>query len=480
MARRKIAFQEFMTTQQQLDAALAHQRARRLREAEEIYRQILAREPRQAGIMNNLANILKDCGRIEEAVDLCRKALEIEPQNAAIHSSLCYKLHFHPDYDRAAIFKELREWDRRHGGPTPPPPRRTSGQRIRVGYVSPDFYGHAECFFVLPLLDAHDREEFEIHCYASVRHPDRVTELMKSATEIWHDVLPLSDEQLAWKIREDRLDILVDLTMHMAFNRLPTFAAKSAPVQVAWLAYPGGTGLSAIDYRLTDAWMDPPGESDAYYAEKSIRLPDCWCCYRPLGDVPPAKPRAAGPVMFGSLNNPCKLTRPTLRLWANLLRDVTDSRLLLLTNSDEQRQRMVRDFHDGGVDRHRLEFVGYGPRGEYLRHYDRSDIALDPLPYNGITTTCDALWMGVPVVSFLGRTAAGRAGLSILSNLQLGDLIAADESQFLRIATALANDPAKRRELRANLRQRMDQSPLMDARRFTRNLESVYRDIHTA
>lgn len=466
-----------MTLQDQFDAALAHQRARRMPQAEELYRAILAREPRLTAVMNNLANILKDTGRIDEAVRLCREALAIEPDNAEIHSSLCYKLHFHPDYDRAAIFRELRAWGQRHGSTADPPPPRRRSTRIRVGYVSPDFYGHAECFFVIPLLQSHNRNDFEIHCYSSVRQPDRVTEIIKSTTEHWHDVHALSNAQLADWIAADQIDILVDLTMHMAFNRLPMFAARPAPVQVAWLAYPGGTGLSAMDYRLTDAFMDPPGEADAFYAEKSIRLPDCWCCYDPLGEVPPAAPRDAGPIAFGSLNNPCKLNEPTLRLWAKLLASTGDSRLMLLTNSDEQNRRVTHCFSDAGVDGSRLQFVGYALRGQYLRYYDLIDIALDPLPYNGITTTFDALWMGVPVVSIIGHTAAGRAGLSILSNLQLGELVASDKRAFLSICTDLAGDTSKRRQFRAHLRQRMQRSPVMDAKGFAQNLESIYRNI---
>ncbi len=260
--------------QKLLEEALAHHAAGRLDQAEDVYRCILAGDPNQAGVLNNLANVLKDSGRIEEAVDCCREALAMEPGSAEIHSSLCYKLHFHPGYDRAAIFRELCEWDRRHGGDAPGeyPGDRSPDRRLRIGYVSPDFYGHAECFFVLPLLEAHDRRNFEVHCYASVRRPDRATELLKSCAHVWHNVLELSNDRLAKKIREDRIDILVDLTMHMAFNRLPMFAQRPAPVQVTWLAYPGGTGMKAIDYRLTDAWIDPPPSTSSGQAGKRIRI----------------------------------------------------------------------------------------------------------------------------------------------------------------------------------------------------------------
>ncbi len=349
-----------------LEEGLGHQEAGRLELAEEVYREILARDGNQAGVLNNLANVLKDSGRIKEAVDCCRKAVAMEPGNAAIHSSLCYKLHFHPEYDRAGLFKELREWDRRHGG-KPAAVKyendRSPDRRLRIGYVSPDFYGHAECFFVLPLLEGHDRRAMEVHCYASVRRPDKATELLKSCAHIWHDVHDLSDDELAKKIRGDRIDILVDLTMHMAFNRLPMFAQKPAPVQVTWLAYPGGTGLSAIDYRLTDNWMDPTGEADEFYAEQSVRLPDCWCCYHPLGGVPPAAAREREAVTFGSLNNPCKLNDSTLRLWAKVLTSVRDSRLFLLVESERQRQQIGQMMARVGVDRRGSSSRGIGDEG---------------------------------------------------------------------------------------------------------------------
>jgi predicted O-linked N-acetylglucosamine transferase (SPINDLY family) len=303
-------------------------------------------------------------------------------------------------------------------------------RRLRVGYVSPDFYGHAECFFVLPLLKSHDRKHFEIHCYSSVRNSDKATGFLKSLADFWRDVAEKSDEQLADKIRADRIDILVDLSMHMAFNRLLMFAQKPAPVQVTWLAYPGGTGLDAIDYRLTDSVIDPPGV-DAFCSEKSIRLADCWCCYDPLGDVPPAAKRSDGPITFGSLNHPCKLNKPTLELWAKVLQ-------------------------------------------AYLRLYDRIDICLDPLVYNGITTTCDALWMGVPVITRVGETGPGRAGFSLLTAVGLADLIAGSDEQFVSIAVKLAADPTLRGDFRTSLRDRITQSPLMNAPRFARNVESAY------
>jgi protein O-GlcNAc transferase len=451
----------------------------RLDQSEAFYRQLLSRDPDNAGAMNNLANVLKDSGRIEEAVEMCRQALALDPNNAAIHSSLCYKVHFHPGFDRAAIFRELCEWNRRHAKSPPQPPAihdPSPDRRLRIGYVSPDFYGHAECFFVLPLFKSHDRKQFEIHCYSSVRIPDKATEYLKSLADVWHDVADKSDEQLADKIRADQIDILVDLTMHMAFNRLLVFARKPAPVQVTWLAYPGGTGLDAIDYRLTDSVIDPAAV-DTFYSEKSVRLPDCWCCYDPLGDVPSAAIRSEGTITFGSLNHPCKLNKPTLELWAKVLRNVPGSNLLLLSESEHQRRVIWDQYSQHGIDASRIQFTPRLRRREYLRLYDRIDIALDPLVYNGITTTCDALWMGVPVMTHAGNTGPGRAGLSLLTAVGLPDLIADSDEQFVSTAVKLAGDPTARGDFRKSLRGRMTQSPLMDSKGFARNVELGFREM---
>jgi predicted O-linked N-acetylglucosamine transferase (SPINDLY family) len=460
--------------------AVALHRSGKLDEAHAMYRAMIQANRLDAAAWNNLGNVLKDSGRIEEAVQCCREALRIEPGNAQIHSSLCYKLHFHPDFHRADLFGELTAWNDAHAARTAAAfsaraHDRDPGRRLRIGYVSPDFYGQAECFFVLPLLRKHDREKFEVHCYASVRTSDAATELLKSCADVWHDVLMLSDEELAGKVRDDQIDILVDLTMHMAFNRLLTFARKPAPIQVAWLAYPGGTGLSAIDYRLTDAYLDPVADMDAGYAEKSVRLPHCWICYDPLGDVSPAAASERSHVVFGCLNNPAKLNVATLNLWAKVLQNTKDSRLLLLVHSAEQRRRIVELFSAVSINSERIEFASGGSRRHYLRLYDRIDICLDPQPYNGITTTCDALWMGVPTLALWGRTAAGRAAGGILSEVGHPEWARDDGGDFVEIATALASNREALREWRAALRAEFLASPVANSGQFARDVEAAYR-----
>jgi predicted O-linked N-acetylglucosamine transferase (SPINDLY family) len=261
-----------------------------------------------------------------------------------------------------------------------------------------------------------------------------------------------------------------------------TFARKPAPVQVTWLGYVGTTGLSNIDYRLTDPYLDPPGAGDEFYSEKSIRLPHCFWCYEPDKASPgesglPAMER--GYVTFGSLNNFAKMTPPALDVWASILSAAPGSRLVLSSRQGDHRAKTLERFSRAGVDPHRIEFIGTQPVLEYLKQYNRIDIALDPFPYCGGTTTCDALWMGVPVVTLRGRTAVGRAGASILSNVGLLDWIAESPDQYVAIASGMARDLTKLKELRSSLRKRMMESPLMDGRKFASGIEEAYRAMWT-
>jgi protein O-GlcNAc transferase len=441
----------------------------------------LALQPNSAHAHNNLGNAFKDAARLDEAIACYRAAVRLNPTDAAVHSNVIYTLQFHPAYDEAALYAEQRQWNQIHALPLqsrirPHKNDRSPHRRLKVGYVSPYFFSHAETFFTLPLLECHDHTQFEIHCYASLFHTDEFTQRTRAAADRWHDVLPLSDEDLAEKIRADEIDILIDLSMHMSQNRLRVFAQKPAPVQIAWLAYPGGTGLDAMDHRITDPFLDPPDKPTDHYREQSIRLKDCWCCYDPLGNVPMAAARNGNSIRFGSLNNSCKISEPLLKLWARVLVAVPDSSILMQALSQDHQARIRAIFQSVGFSPSRIDFTGRIPRPDYLRLHDQIDICLDPLPYNGITTTCDALWMGVPVVTLQGKTAAGCAGAGILSAVGLPDLIANTEDQFVEIATKLATDQTRLAGLRTSLRQKMIESPLMDAGSFTRKMEAAYRE----
>jgi protein O-GlcNAc transferase len=455
-------------------------------EAIAAYRQAIQLKPDFPDAHNNLGNALKDQGQLDGAIAEYRQALRVKPSRLDAHSNLIYTLHFHPAYDSEMIGKEQEHWNRQSGEPVSrdfwphvniPDPLR----RLKVGYVSPDFRGHVIRHFLTPLLEAHDHGSFEIHCYASVKHPDAMTERLKRTADAWYDVLALSDESLAERIRENRIDILVDLTLHMADNRMLTFARKPGPVQVAWLGYPASTGLPAMDYRITDSLLDPEDAVWSRSVETPIRLPETWCCFDPIDKYPEPERLPAlrtEHVTFGCLNNFCKVNDGVLRLWAELLRTVEGSRLLLQCPAGETQVRVRQSFAAQGVASHRLELITRtATRKEFLRLFERIDLALDPFPYNGGTTTFEALWMGLPVVSLAGEASVSRAGLSALTNVGLPELVAFSEDSYVNIATQLAHDLPRLAELRRTLRARMEASVLMDAPRFARNIEAAYREM---
>jgi protein O-GlcNAc transferase len=433
----------------------------------------------------NLGNALKDKGDLGGAIAAYRRAIHINGGSADSYSNLLYALHFSPDHDAQTIAEEHRRWNLQIVEPlrkqtSPHQNDRTPSRRLRIGYVSGDFRHHCQTLFTLPLFCNHDRDRFEIFCYSSVAHPDRFTQQLRGLSDVWRDVGRLRDREVCDIIRRDEIDIVVDLTMHMAGGRQMMFALGPAPVQAAWLAYPGTTGNASINYVLTDPWLTPP-EFEKYYSERILRLPETFWCYHPdhEADLPisPIRARENGSVTFSCLNNFCKINEHVLRLWARILRAVPASRLLLLAPMGSARQSVIRMMVDEGIKPSRIEFSSFLPRQQYLELYSRADIGLDTFPYNGHTTSLDSFWMGVPVITLAGQTSVGRAGVCQLMNLDLPELIAEHPDKFVQIATDLEYDPPRLAHVRSTLRQRMQASPLMDAPRFARNLEAAYRQM---
>jgi len=459
--------------QERLDAAVAsNQDALRL-------------QPDHAEAQKNLGHVRKEQGRLDDAIAAFRSAIELKPDEARFHSNLILTLNMHPEFSASAIYEECRRWNQQHAEPLrkliqPHSNDPDHERRMRIGYVSPDFRGHPISAFVIPLLSNHDRRDCEILCYSDVARPDTLTEQTRAHADVWRSTVGLSDQQMSDLVRNDRIDILVDLAMHTVNNRLLVFARKPAPVQVSWLAYPSTTGLSTMDYRLTDPYLDPPGLFDALYSEESIRLPETFWCYDPLTEQPPVNALPAfenGGITFGCLNYFPKVNDGCLRLWARVLDAVPRSRLLLLVPRGQARDHVLATLEQEGITAHRLEFAARQPRQEYFRLYQRIDLALDPFPCNGGTTNFDAAWMGVPTVTLVGETVVGRAGFSQLCNLGLKELAAETPEQYVALAARLAADLPRLQELRATLRRRMLRSPLMDANRFARHMEQAYRQM---
>lgn len=387
----------------------------RLDEAAACCRRALELRPEFAGACCNLGNTLKNQGELDEAIACWRRALELSPSSAETHSNLLCALLYHPDYDARTIFEEHRRWNEQHAVPLAGSMRphhndRSPERRLRIGYVSPDFYGHPVGRFILPVLESHDHTGFEIFCYASVTMPDGVTDRCRTAADVWRNTPGQSDEEFAELVREDRIDVLVDLTMHTAGSRLLAFARRPAPVQVCYLAYCGTTGLDAMDYRLTDPYLDPPDAERRLSSEEPWRLPETYWCYWPVVSMPsPGELPAlgAGHVTFGCLNNFCKLNEPLLEVWARLLRAMPTSRMLLHVPAGRARDRVRALLGERGVQAERLTLVERVAFLDYMAAYRGIDVGLDPFPHGGGTTTCEALWMGVPVVSLAGQVPSG-------------------------------------------------------------------------
>ncbi|HEX6996172.1 MAG TPA: tetratricopeptide repeat protein [Gammaproteobacteria bacterium] len=455
-----------------------------LAEAEACFRNAIEIDPDYAEPRVNLGNLQKDRGELDEAIASYRRAIELRPDLSSLHSNLLLTLHYHAECSPEELAREHRRWAERHVAPliaerrehanAPDPDR-----RLRIGYVSPDFREHSVARFILPILGAHDRASFEVFAYADLSRPDATTEAVKERVDGWRETYALTDADLARRVREDRIDILVDLAAHSGRNRLLVFARKPAPVQVTYLGYCSTTGVDAIDYRLTDRFLDPPGTDLSLYSERSIRLPDCYWCYpapRVEGDEPPID-RRPGPPTFGCLNNFAKVTPATLRLWARLLLRVPEARLLLHARAGDQCRAAAKVLHDAGIDESRIRFVGRQPFRDYLATYRDIDVTLDPFPFGGGTTTCDALWMGVPVVTLTGRTPVSRAGSSLLANAGLSQWIADTEGSYVDIAEALMRERDQVAARRPERRALLERSPVMDLPRFVRHLEAAYRSM---
>lgn len=434
---------------------------------------------------DSLASALAATGRLDESVAMYRDCLARQPRNYQAYSNMLLTLNYLPDIAPEELFRAHLGWQdslgarqiRRHAPQTDP------GKRLRIGYVSPDFRNHSVANFLEPLLAAHDHGQFEIFCYATSPVADDTTARLRALTEQWRDAASLSPAQLAAAISADSIDILVDLAGHTAHNSLPAFALKPAPIQITWLGYPNTTGLDTMDYRLTDAVADPE-DQDSYHSETLLRLPGCFLCYRPPQDAPDVSTPPAlrnGHITLGSFNNLSKMNEQVLNLWADLLDDIPGSRLLIKNPSltDPRRQRALREtLVKRGADPARVELLGHTPgRAEHLALYSRIDIALDTFPYNGTTTSCEALHMGVPVVTLSGAQHRNRVGASLLEAAGCAQWIATNETAYRAVVRELAASPAALAATRNQLRAQLATSMLCDQQGFARRVEVALRNI---
>jgi protein O-GlcNAc transferase len=468
------------------DMAMVYQGLGQLDRAVAIGRQAIDADPGMPQAHCALGIALAELGRVDEAIAAIKRAIQLKPDYEAAHSAYLFHLNYSTRHDPLAVFNEHKRWaNARADGleryALRPDINRSAARRLRIGYVSPDFRQHSVAFFLTPVLARHDHRSFEVFCYSDVRRPDAVTRQLRGYADAWRDIAGFTDEQVAAQVRQDRIDILVDLAVHSGGNRLLVFARKPAPVQATWLGYAGTTGLATMDYKITDPHLDPVGQTENWHTERLRRLPDCYFCYTPPAGFPavsvlPANDR--GFITFCAFQNLAKVSLQAIELWSQVMVAVPASRLILKARglSGKATPQWLRSAFDSrGVGAHRLQFEDWGDMTEYLTRFSKVDIALDTVPFNGGTTTFHALWMGVPLVTLAGESALGRMGASILQNLGLPELIAGSPGDYVKVAARLASDPERLAELRLSLRERMQRSPLTDAPRFTANLESAYR-----
>lgn len=453
--------------------------------AVEQYREILRQRSGYPGILLNLGGALSGQGKSDEALQVYQEALRRNPKDKGVFSNLLLEMQYATGQTPAAQYAAHKEWGERFRDVTccpvafsnePDPDR-----RLRIGYVSPDFRTHSVAYFFEPLLQYCNKETFETYCYSETIIRDVTTVRLQGLADHWVEIRQLDDQQVAARIVEDGIDILVDLSGHTAGNRLGVFLKKPAPIQVTYLGYPNTTGLPNMDYRLTDITADPLG-MEKFHTEELVRLPDCFLCYQPPVEAPEVGPLPAlanGFVTFGCFNNLSKIKSVAVGLWAELLHETPHSRLLIKNFSltdPESRARYLELFLERGVEAGRIEFSGaVQDTACHLAYYNRVDIALDTFPYNGTATTCEALWMGVPVISLVGDLHVGRVGKSLLSCVGLKDLVAESPREYLAICLSLAGDLGRLGRIRATLREQMRTSCLLDGSRFMANLEKSYR-----
>ncbi len=456
----------------------------RVDEAVRLFQKALHLKPDLAMAHLNLGVALYSQGRSEDAVPRFQQALTLQADLALAYDSWLFTLNYLPSTRPAAVVSACRRYAEQFEAPRRPSwPMHTNSRdperRLKVGYVSADFRLHSVAYFMEPLLAHHDRDAVEVYGYYNNTREDAVTARLQARVDHWLPCKGMADEELAARIQADGIDILVDLAGHTAGNRLLVFARKPAPVQVTYLGYPATTGLSAIDYRLVTADTDPPG-AEAWHSERLYRLPRSLWCYRPAPDMPAVIPTTAarrnGCITFGSMNNIAKVSAATLAAWSSILQAMPGARLVL-TNlpQGEAREVLVQRFAAHGIDAARLTLHGKLPAAEYYALLNTIDIALDPFPYTGTTTTCESLWMGVPVVTLIGETSVARSGYALLKGIGLEELAAGDEKEYVAIATALATDLERLDALRGGMRQRIASSPLRDEAGLTRDLEAAYR-----
>ena len=474
------------TTQRLSMLAAAHQAASHLGESERLCREVITRQPDNISAVCTLASVLSHGGDAAAALPWYQRILETDPSQSRMGSTVLFEMTYLPELSREVVFKAHRDWAEKYAEPFYSPldfskRDRSPARKLRLGYVSGDLLGHPVGFLFLDVLAAHDREQFEIVVFSMVVHPDDITEVIRGKVDRWEDIFLHSDTEAVEAIAEAEIDILIDLSGHTAFHRLFAFAQRVAPVQATWIGYFHSTGLTEIDYFLTDPHTTPTGGGQLF-SETPIHLPSTRFCFHPppyATVVGPQPVFARGHFTFGSFNRLPKYNDVVIATWAKILSAVPESRLVLkarVFKDEGVRERFIESFGSLGVTAERLELREISTHAQMFEEYNDIDLALDPFPFNGGMTTLEALWMGVPVLTLEGDTVVSRQSYSALANLGLTEALSCPSiDAYVARAVELAQHPEELAKIRAELRPRMQASPLCQPEQFTQDLEALYR-----
>lgn len=451
-----------------------------MQQAEVNFKKAIALNPQDWRFYNALGTLYHTWNRYKEALTYFKKALELDSTNAKVHSNIVYFQNYFPEYDNAYHLKAHQEWQKRHAPLSlkiEKPYSYSLELPLKIGLLSGDFHGHPVAVFLLAWLKHVNREKIEFHAYTEIQHRDATTEKIKKECMTWFETNTLSDKEVAEKIHTDGIYILIDLAGHTKGNRLAVMAYQAATIQISYLGYINTTGLPQIDYRLVDEYVNPL-ESQDFYTEQLLYLPNSYTCYAPpeitgleIQNTPALK---NGYLTFGSFNNPSKYNAEVFQVWAELLKQFPDAQLLLKARhfgTNEGIETVSEMLKKQNIDLNQVLFEGASTFDAYFRAYNKIDIALDPFPHHGGTTTHDALYMGVPVVTLAGHSYVHRMGVSILTNLGHPEWISSSKGEYLEVIKELVNDWNKLNQIRSSLREKMLDSSLCDAQQFAKNFE---------
>ncbi len=476
-----------------LMAGVAYSEASNLTEATKCFLDLIKLEPSSAKGHAGLGGCFRNQGEIDKAVTYYKKALELDKSDHTIHSGLLMTVNYTDNLSRHEALALHKDYCSNVFPPKPKPlssgvSPNWSQRPLRIGYLSPDFRSQSCAYFIMPLIKSHDRNKVKVYCYSTVTSPDQITEEFKSAADNWTNALTYTKKELAERIKKDGIDILVDLSAHTGSGGwLEVFSYRPAALQASWLGYPNTTGLDYIDYRLVDAITDPLPEAQEFATETIKHLPDGFLCFQPIRPTPSPQARdldCPEPVTFGSFNNLNKVTDDVIAAWASVLNQVEVSQLLMkskLFNDAAIIDLVQGKFEAHGVAKDRVECISATTAvDDHLSLYNRVDIALDTFPYNGTTTTCEALHMGVPVVAFLGDRHASRVSASILENTGYPELCGDTVEEYIEIAVCLGKDRSAQRRYKQELRHRMANAPISDAEGFAKKMENAFAEMMDA